>query len=69
MKYEDLLETNTGGTSKVYMGKSEARAKKTRTLEDEIEEPLDEEEHEETLYEEERREKNEASPGEHRWAC
>ena len=53
MKDEDLLETNTGGTSKVYMGKSEARAKKTRTLEDEYEEPLDEEEHEETLDEEE----------------
>ena len=46
MKDEDLLETNTGGTSKVYMGKSEARAKKTRALEDEDEEPLDEEEHE-----------------------
>ena len=53
MKDEDLLETNTGGTSKVYMGKSEARARKTRTLEDEDEEPLDEEEHEETVYEEE----------------
>ena len=60
MKDENLLETNTGGTSKVYMGKSEARAKKTRTLEDEDEEPLDEEEHEETLDEEERREENEA---------
>ena len=43
---EDLLETNTGGTSKVYMGKSEARAKMTRTLEDEYEEPLYEYEHE-----------------------
>ena len=57
---EDLLETNTGGTNNVYIEKSEARAKKTRTLEDEDEEPLDEEEHEETLDEEERREENEA---------
>ena len=46
MKDEDLLETNTGGTSKVYMGKSEARPKKTRRLEDEDEEPVDEEQHE-----------------------
>ena len=46
---EDLLETNTG----------ETRGKKTRTLEDEKEEPLDEEEHEETLDKEERREENE----------
>ena len=60
MEDEGLLETNTGGTSMVHMGKSEARAKKTRTLEDEDEEPLDEEEHEETLDEEERREENEA---------
>ena len=50
MEYEDLLETNT----------VEARAKKTRTLEDEDEYPLDEEEHEETLDEEERRAENEA---------
>ena len=48
--FEDLLETNTG----------EAGANKTRTLEDEDEEPLNEEEHEETLDEEERREENEA---------
>ena len=46
MKDGNLLETNTGGTSKVYIGKSEARAKKTRRLEDEDEEPVDEEEHE-----------------------
>ena len=58
-KDEDLLETNTGGTKKVYIEKSEARAKKTRTLEDEDEEALDEEEHEETLNEEEQRKENE----------
>ena len=50
MEDEDLLETNTG----------ETRAKKTRALEDEDEDALDEEEHEETLDEEERREENEA---------
>ena len=43
-KDEDLLETNTGGTKKVYIEKSEARAKKTRTLEDEDEKSVDEEE-------------------------
>ena len=40
-KDEDLLETNTGGTKKVYIEKSEARAKKTRTLEDEDEQSVD----------------------------
>ena len=50
MEDEDLLETNRG----------ETRGRKTRTLEDEDEEPLDEEEHEETLDEEEQREENEA---------
>ena len=49
MKDENLLETNTGGTSKVYVGKSEARPKKTRILEDEDEERVDEEEHEERV--------------------
>ena len=39
--------------------RGETRGKKTRALEDEKEEPLDEEEHEETLDKEERREENE----------
>ena len=44
-KDEDLLETNTGGTKKVYIEKSEARAKKTRTLEDEDEKTVDDGDH------------------------
>ena len=49
VEYEDMWKTKTG----------ETRGKKTRTLEDEKEEPFDEEEHEETLDKEERREDTE----------